>query len=355
MLIATDGKSVRDAINNNATGLDDVIVLGPTEDPFQALVEYAIDQGEADLIRGSALVDTASLTSYVLALFDADIQLHDGVSRTTRKAPILIRCSAGHAIPVAWESLMTIRTAKPGDPNNPSPATLPPAVRHDAQDAATAALRQQVEALTAERQRWIAAARTELDTTQYRFEESIRGRSIEEREGLLSKFTRDKNHRIEMLSDIAAVHPSAVRLLGWVAVSGGARVNEMGYDPDSEQVAIARVVKELEALGYTVDDRQTAGLGYDLYARHTTTREQRLVEVKGLKDEIKPIWLEQNEWAQAQQRGDEYWLYIVVSCSTQPTVRLRIKDPAKALAGPHAIERFQIPVSKLKRLMETTK
>lgn len=353
-MIAADGKSVRDAINNNATGLDDVIVLGPTEDAFQELVEFAIAQGEADLIRGSALVDSASLTSYVLALFDADIQLHDGMSRTTRKAPILIRSSGGQALPVAWESLITIRTAAPGDPDNAGPRSLPPATRHEAHTAAETALRDQVTALTAERQRWIAAARSQLDTTEYRFEESIRGRPLEERKALLEKFARDKQHRLRMLREIAAVHPSAVRLIGWVAVVGGARIIELGYDPDSEQVAIATVVTELESQGFDVDDRQTAGVGYDLYARHRTTREQRLVEVKGLKDDLKPIWLEQNEWAQAQQRGDEYWLYVVDSCASQPTVRLRVQNPANVLGGRRAIERFQIPIAQLRRLIERT-
>src|SRR5258708_19734147 len=58
----------------------------------------------AVLVRGAALVDSASLTSYVLALFDADVQLHDGTARTTRKAPLLIRPSATDALPLAWHS-----------------------------------------------------------------------------------------------------------------------------------------------------------------------------------------------------------------------------------------------------------
>lgn len=350
-LVAADGASVRQAINDGAAGLDTVIVLGPTEEAFQDLVTSALVTGEADLVRGATLIDTASLTSYVLALFDADIQVHDGATRTTRKAPLLIRCSAGQALPVAWESLLTLRAPQHGDPPPTGPVTLPPATRHDALNAARAELRTQVTALTTERHAWIKAATSQLDTTGYRFEESIADRPLDERALMLAQFDRDKTARLDILHDIADVNASSVRLVGWVAVTGAARIDTLGYDPDAEKIAIATVVTELERLGYVVDDRQTAGLGYDLYVRHRTTREQRLVEVKGLHGDLRAVWLEQNEWAQAQQHKNEYWLYIVDSCASLPILRLRIQDPARVLGGSRRIERFQVSVSDLKRLM----
>jgi hypothetical protein len=67
---------------------------------------------------------------------------------------------------------------------------------------------------------------------------------------------------------------------------------------------------------------------------------------------LEPVWLEQHEWAQAQQRGQDYWLYVVAGCATSPTVLVRAQDPAKLLAtGPRRIERFQIKVADLRRLM----
>jgi superfamily II DNA or RNA helicase len=355
VLVAADGSSVRQAINDGATGLDDVVVLGPTEGPFHALLEHALASGEADLVRGSHLVDTASLTSYVLALFDADIQVHDGVGRTTRKAPVLIRCSADQALPIAWESLMTLRAPTASDPAPTGPTSLPPGLRYDAEQAARAALSDQADTLRIERLAWIEAARSQLDTTQYRFEESIVDRPVEQRATLLADFDRNKQGRLDVLAEVADVHVSAARLVGWVDVTGGARADTLGYDPDAEQVAVAVVIDELERLGFTIDDRQTAGLGYDLYARHRTTREQRLVEVKGVQGPLRAVWLEQNEWAQAQQRGREYWLYVVDSCATTPAVRLRQPDPATVLAGPRRIERFQIPLSELQRLIGDTR
>ncbi|MET9833742.1 helicase-related protein [Streptomyces sp. NPDC006385] len=349
--VAAAGDSVRQAINDGAAGLDDVIVLGPTEGPFQELVAHALALGEADLVRGSTLVDSGSLTSYVLTLFDADIQVHDGRARIIRKAPLLIRCSFGQAIPVAWDSLMKLRAPAPGDPAAGGPDFLPPAVRHDAHEAARETLRSQVAALINERRAWIAAARSQLDATQYRFEESIADRPLDERRSLLEQFAVAKSSREAVLEEIAGVTASSVRLVGWVSVTGGARVETLGYDPDAEQVAITTVVAELERLGYDVDDRQSSGLGYDLYARHRVTREQRLIEVKGQSGPLRAIWLEQNEWAQAQQRTDAYWLYVVINCATSPYVALRQQDPAAALSAHRRVERFQIPLSELNRLI----
>ena len=351
-LIAADGASVRQAINDGATELDDVVVLGPTEDAFQDLVDFALASGESDLVRGSVLADGSSLTSYTLALYDADIQVHDGVRRSMTKAPLLVRASGGQALEVAWESLMNLRPAVADDPPPSLSKTLPPAVRHDASVAARNALDVQVDALEAERQAWIVRARLQLDDVGYRLEDQLADAPPALRAERMALYEHDKRDRLETLHDIARVHPSDVRLVGWLHIIGAARVNEMGYDPNSEKLAIATVITELEARGFDVDDRQTAGVGYDLYARHRTTREQRLVEVKGLQDGLRPVWLEQNEWIQAQQRKAEYWLYVVDSCATMPTIRLRLADPAGALSGPRHVERFQIRLADLTRLVK---
>jgi hypothetical protein len=130
---------------------------------------------------------------------------------------------------------------------------------------------------------------------------------------------------------------------------GGVRVEELGYDPDAEKTAIRKVLGELTSLGFVVDDRQTAGIGYDLLARHSRTGEQRCVEVKGHIGPLGPVWMEQNEWAQALQRSTDYWLYVVDECGTKPTVRVRTQNPASVYGtGAGRIQRFQIRVSQLK-------
>lgn len=332
--------------------MEAVIVLGPTEEPFADLIHLAMRDGETELIRGSVMTDTASLTGYTLLIFDAEVEAHDGLRRNRRKAPpILVRYSgAGGAFEVAWESLMTLTVSG----SDQSVAGLTPAMKHDGIREAQAALSREVERQRDDRRAWVAKAREQLDQVEYRHYEELEELPplAARREGM-TQFAALKDQRLEQLMQIEKVNPTAPRLVGWVAVAAGARVTDLGYDPDSEKIAVATVLTELEKLGFIVDDRQTAKVGYDLFARHRHSGEQRLIEVKGLHTELRPVWLEQHEWAQAQQRGADYWLYVVDGCASSPTVRIRAQDPASKLSqGPRRIERFQIKVKDLKKLME---
>ncbi|MCZ7434509.1 helicase-related protein [Streptomyces sp. WMMC1477] len=348
-LVAADGSSVRKAVNDGAQGLDDVVVLGPTEEPFHELTDLALRIGESDLVRGTVLTDPASLTDYTLLVYDAEVEIHDGIRRRRRKSPVLIRYSGAGAFESAWESLMLL--APSGTARRAAPP-LSPALRHDAEQEARAALAREAARARAEREVWVDQARRQLDQVEYRYLDELEDLPAPERRERMARFGELKRDRLAQLDDISRVGQSAPRLVGWAYVVGEARADQLGYDPDSEAVAVAAVLAELERLGFDVDDRQSAGVGYDLLARHRTTREQRLVEVKGLQAGLAPVWLEQHEWAQAQQRGQDYWLYVVVDCATAPAVAVRVQDPAGLLAsGPRRIERFQIKVADLRRLM----
>jgi hypothetical protein len=60
--------------------------------------------------------------------------------------------------------------------------------------------------------------------------------------------------------------------------------------------------------------------------------EVRYIEVKG-RAHVGSLELTENEWAQAQNHSDRYWLYVVYNCETSPVLR-RIKDPAGKGIGP---------------------
>jgi hypothetical protein len=51
----------------------------------------------------------------------------------------------------------------------------------------------------------------------------------------------------------------------------------------------------------------------------------RYVEVKG-RDETQPVEMTANEWAQAANHRDRYWLYVGYNCGTVP-VLYRVPDP----------------------------
>ena len=353
LLIAADGASVRQAQAEGAEGLSDVVVLGPTEEPFIELVDLAAESGATDLRRGAQLVDTGSLTGYLLCLYAAEVEVHDGVRRSRRTTPLLIRYSGAGAFETAWESVMSLRAAGNADPGATAMASPPsPGMRSECLAEARRVLKREVERYRCERTAWVAKARDQLSTVEYRYLEELEELDAPTRKARALVFADLMAARLAQLSEIERITPTQPRLLGWVEVLPGVRAADLGYDPDAEKVAVATVLDELAARGYVIDDRQGARVGYDLLARHKVTAEQRLVEVKGFTADMGPVWLEQNEWAQALQRGGDYWLYVVDGCAEAPTVRVRAKDPAAQLSsGPRRIQRFQIRLTDLRSLM----
>ncbi|WP_406300279.1 DUF3883 domain-containing protein [Embleya sp. NBC_00888] len=346
-LIAADAAAVAKAQEEQFRRVQDVIVFGPTEEPFQDLVERAVRRCEGDLLAGAATVDLASLTSYVLFVYAADLEHHDGIRRVRRTVPFLIRFSGSGAFPTAWESVMNLATA------SAAPEPPVPAARFEADAAARTAVANEAAHLERQQRTITAKTRADIGDIERRYKRQARGLPPAAKREALDRFAIIKAERLTQLDLIDAVTHTNPTLLGWIRVAGGARAEDLGRDPDSEKVAITKVVAELEALGWVVDDRQTAGLGYDLLARRPGTTNQRLIEVKGFAAGVRPVVLEQHEWAQAQQRGNDYWLYVVLHCATEPRVVIRCQDPAGTLAGPKLIQRFKIPVSQLRRLMET--
>jgi hypothetical protein len=345
-LIAADGRDLTKAKGDLFGRASDVLILGPTEEPFREMVSMTFRETEADLVRGAAVVDTGSISSYTLFVFVAEIERHDGVSRRRERIPLLIRFSGDSAFEIQWPTVMKLR------PSSHQPAPPPPAARLEAAAAANATIARYGDDAKRQQVAIAAKGREQLDESERRHRSWVRGLDPERRQEAVDRLSRDVDARRRQLAEIEQIATTPPRLMGWVSVTAGALTETLGYDPDSERVAVARVVDELGRLGWDVDDRQTAGLGYDLLARHKESREQRLVEVKGLIGDINAITLEQHEWAQAQQRGEEYWLYVVTHCADAPRVALRLQNPAGALAGPRSIERFTIPVSQLRPFME---
>jgi superfamily II DNA or RNA helicase len=346
--VAADGAAVQQARADGAAALDDVVVLGPTEEAFTELVELAIETGRPELLRGCRLIDTGSLTDYTLLIYESEVRMHDGIRQVARPAPLIVRWSGAGAFEVSWESLISLKPAVGPASVKPTPAQVV-----DGEAEAKAALRREVARQKTERLGWVEKARQQLNDLEDRFLDEIADLPKPERQARQSAFRTLKNERLAQLAELEDVQPTATRLIGWVEVGAGVTIDQLGYEPNAEKVAIARVIAELGAFGYVVDDRQTAGVGYDLLARHRLNNDQRCVEVKGFTGAMGPVWLEQNEWAQALQRGDDYWLYVVDHCASQPTIQVRTKNPAEQFGkGAGKIQRFQIKLSQLKARTE---
>jgi SNF2 family DNA or RNA helicase len=102
---------------------------------------------------------------------------------------------------------------------------------------------------------------------------------------------------------------------------------ERRRDDRIEQIAVRVAREHEESLGALVEDVSdpTKKMGFDLRSRRPDGQ-VRYIEVKG-RARVGGIELTENEWAQAQNHPDRYWLYVVYDCETAPVLR-RIKDPA---------------------------
>jgi len=100
-----------------------------------------------------------------------------------------------------------------------------------------------------------------------------------------------------------------------------------------EQIAVQAAIACEEARGCKVESVEIDTRGFDLISRLTVreiaqrTIETRFIEVKG-RAAVGEIALTANEYKTAQRLGDDYWLYVVFNCVSQPKVTL-IQNPAR--------------------------
>jgi superfamily II DNA or RNA helicase len=100
-----------------------------------------------------------------------------------------------------------------------------------------------------------------------------------------------------------------------------------------ERIAVQAAIAFEEARGCKVESVESDTRGFDLISRRIvsdTSRERienRFIEVKG-RAAIGEIALTANEYKTAQRLGDDYWLYVVFNCMSQPEVTL-IQNPAR--------------------------
>ncbi len=87
---------------------------------------------------------------------------------------------------------------------------------------------------------------------------------------------------------------------------------------DAEAIAIKTAIAYENSRGAEVKDVSNPSLkkGFDLQSRHPNG-EVRYIEVKG-RTGIASVELTANEWRQAANHRDRYWLYVVYHCDTEP-------------------------------------
>jgi superfamily II DNA or RNA helicase len=129
------------------------------------------------------------------------------------------------------------------------------------------------------------------------------------------------------------------RLKAYKAV-GYRVVQESGLDESQadlkfaeiERIAVQTAIAFEEARGCNVESVESDTRGFDLISHiarpnNGSAVETRFIEVKG-RAAVGEIALTANEYKTAQRLGDDYWLYVVFNCASNPEVTL-IQNPAR--------------------------
>jgi len=100
-----------------------------------------------------------------------------------------------------------------------------------------------------------------------------------------------------------------------------------------ERIAVQAAIAFEEARGCKVESVESDTRGFDLISRRASSDiareaiETRFIEVKG-RAAVGEIALTANEYKTAQRLSDDYWLYVVFNCASQPQVTT-IQNPAR--------------------------
>lgn len=107
----------------------------------------------------------------------------------------------------------------------------------------------------------------------------------------------------------------------------------MVRNDEIEKTAVQAVVAYEEARGWEVESVEADNRGFDLISRKPhpedpqTAIEVRFIEVKG-RATVGEVALTTNEYKTAERLKEDYWLYVVFNCSTEPEVHT-VRDPAQ--------------------------
>ena len=185
--------------------------------------------------------------------------------------------------------------------------------------------------------------------------------SLRREQQTLATRRQEALHELERTPE--RVGPGTIRFLAHALVLPPTEDGEVErHDARVEEIAV-RVASSAEMdRGATVQDVSTpefarqAGLpdwpGFDLLSR--THGDVRSIEVKGRAGRS-AVQMEANEWKQAMNLGDRYWLYVVYDCATPKPHLFRVRDPfEKLLASERTASTFVLNVGAIEAAAKVT-
>ncbi len=358
---------LRDALTVERPPRDEkVVFLRPGEPVFESLREHVLRTLEGIALRGGVFVDPYARVPYLyhLAIVSVVRQADPEVSGPAEpdlleQRLVGVRQDAGGDVglyPV--EHLLLLRGAL-----GAAPIGRLAAVPVDYREAARRWLAEQVAAVRADDLKALLLAdlpgRRETVARGFDFrlaelaerrkrlrEEAGSGNrsAAEELEAVKLEQARAEAEQAEALRRLERqaelIGPGEVRFVAHALVLPSADAEEkLRHDAKVEARAMDFVMRHEETLGAVVADVSTpdraraAGLadrpGFDLLSDRPNG-DRLAIEVKG-RGRAGEVEVTRNEWAQANNLGERYWLYVVYECATSSPRLVRVKDPFRLL------------------------
>jgi len=126
-------------------------------------------------------------------------------------------------------------------------------------------------------------------------------------------------------------------------------IDGMVRDDEVEEIAMKVSMEYEKKQGRIPIDVSKEKIGFDIRSIDENGDILRRIEVKG-RARVGNVVLSENEWKQANNLGDDFYLYIVYNCVTNPELKI-IQNPAKVFT-PEKVVKVMYSVSKEKILEE---
>lgn len=344
----------REIAKPDLTRIPEAIYLHPGEPVYEAFIDLFLGQYEAEAMRGAIFYDRETTEPYIFYLARAQLLRDPPASDGSREPAVVdekmvgLRRFGNNAVSLAPPHLLLTLGSGDGDYEGESHSTFQdmsgdtgPVQAYLLEEVGLPALQEQKqveEQRIPERVKRLRAAfnlrRAELFRQRRLLKESVAkgvpaaATKLKRCETELGQL--DEQSRLaeaELRTEVDRLRLSAPVLYAQALVLPlPADVTEEDETVDAEQVALEEVIEREEALGAVIDDVSAPHrkAGFDLKIMRPDG-EMRYVEVKG-RSRTQAIEMTANEWAQAANHRDRYWLYVVYDCATVPTL-YRVRDP----------------------------
>ena len=321
---------------------------------FECVRDHVLSQVQDDLHRGAVFFDLHRESPARLDVFWAAIQ--DGRGNVLHRRLFVVQTEVDGTMTVRQPTLFLDLALAPAGTGVPDDAGLPSREQAE-QTLVEQELNRFLEENRSQREKEVATVsrhleislNTIIDRVQCQFAELVAQKEsgskesgldgrIKQMEDRLFDLNGRLEHRREELKQERSCAITDIRHHGcaWVLPHPerhSPEIAAMVGDEAIERIAVEAVTAYEEARGWQVESVESESRGFDLISRRfhpedpQTATEVRFIEVKG-RSHVGQVALTTNEYKTAERLKQDYWLYVVFNCASNPTV-YTVQNPVK--------------------------